>query len=114
MPRFDFNNKTFSLLENSENGKVSSDTIFRYRQEGNLVTADYEGGTIRYGKIIAKLDEDKLEMLYQCLTEDGELKAGKAEAHIRMDENNKIRLLLDWQWLNDSTKKGTSEYVEVE
>ncbi|SNY94765.1 hypothetical protein [Flagellimonas pacifica] len=112
MQRFNLNNKTFSLLENSENGKVNSDTVFRYQQEDDLVTAEYDGGTIRYGKIIAQIDQDKLEMLYQCITVDGELKAGKANAQIRVDQNNKIHLHLDWEWLGDSSKKGISEYIE--
>ncbi|MGW9684347.1 hypothetical protein [Flagellimonas sp. 2504JD1-5] len=112
MQRYNLNNKTFLLLENSENGKVTSDTVFRYQQEGNLITAEYDGGTIRYGKIIAKLHEDKMEMLYQCITMEGELKAGKAKARIRLDANDKIHLYLDWEWLGDSSKKGTSEYIE--
>ena len=53
MSGFNFNNKTFSLIENSENGKVNSETIFKYKQEGHLVTADYYGGIIKYGKIRA-------------------------------------------------------------
>lgn len=50
MNKINFNHKTFSLIANSENGKVNSETIFEYKQNGNLVTADYYGGTIRYGK----------------------------------------------------------------
>jgi len=93
MTTFNFNNKTFSLIENSENGKVNPDTIFEYKQHSNLVTADYYGGSIKYGKIIARLNEDRLDMLYQCLTIDDELKAGKALAKI-------------------THNKGTSEYIE--
>ena len=48
-----FNNKTFLLVENSANGKVDFQTIFKYQQQGNLVTANYFGGNIQYGKIIA-------------------------------------------------------------
>jgi len=109
---FNFNNKNFSLIENSENGSASSKTIFKYKQEGNLVTADYEGGGISYGKIIAKLENDTLHMLYQCLTDEGGLKAGKAIAKVSLNTKNKIRLSLDWQWLGESGKKGTSEYIE--
>ena len=53
MEKLDFNNKAFSLIENSKNGKVNTETIFTFSQDGNLVTADYHGGSIRYGKIIA-------------------------------------------------------------
>lgn len=112
MATIDFHNKTFSLLENTANGKVSSETIFKYQQDGNLVTADYYGGTIRYGKIIAVLEGEQLNMLYQCLTTENELKAGKAIAAISLTENNKIRLQLHWSWLGETNHEGFSEYLE--
>ncbi len=77
-----------------------------------MVTADYYGGNIIYGKIIAQLRDDKLHMLYQCLTMDNELKAGKALAQVGFNENNKIKLKLNWEWLEDNQEKGVSEYVE--
>ena len=109
----DFNNKRFALLQNSENGQVNTDTIFEYKQDGNLVTADYFGGTIRYGKIIADLQGDKLIMLYQCMTTGNELRAGKAIAEISVTEIGKIKLDLAWEWLTNGNDKGTSEYIEM-
>lgn len=114
MKHFDFNNKKFALIQNSENGQVNTETIFEYKQNGNLVTADYFGGTIKYGKIIADLQGDKLSMLYQCITTENELKAGKAIAQISVSENEKIKLKLNWEWLNNGNDKGTSEYVEID
>ena len=114
MSKFDFNNKRFAVIENSDNGEVNTQTIFHYQQKGNLVTADYSGGTITYGKIIADLRDDRLNMLYQCLTVDNELKAGKALAKIRLTENGKIKLTLDWEWLDEENAKGRSEYLEIE
>ena len=112
MKNIDFNNKTFSLITNSENGEVDETTIFEYEQKGDLVTANYYGGTIKYGKIIAVLKDDKLDMLYQCLTVDNELKAGKAIAHIIVTPEDKIRLKLHWHWLDDENLSGISEYLE--
>ena len=112
MTEFNFNNKTFSLLENTKNGKVNSETIFKYKQEGNLVTANYYGGSIKYGKIIANLKNNKLDMLYQCITTENELKAGKAIAKISLTEDNKIKLELNWEWLGEKNKSGISEYIE--
>ncbi len=112
MNKPNFNNKTFTLVDNGNKGKATKDTVFKYKQNGSLVTADYQGGTITYGKIIAKLEADQLNMLYQCLTTDGELKAGKAIAEIKMNENGKIRLLLNWEWIGGGVGKGTSEYLE--
>ena len=101
------------LLENSENGEVDSTTIFEYQQKDNLVTAKYHGGTIKYGKIIAHIEDDELDMLYQCSTIDNQLKAGKALAKISTTEQGKIKLSLDWEWLNGNDEKGKSEYIEV-
>jgi hypothetical protein len=113
MKHFDFNNKKFALIQNSSNGQVNTDTIFEYKQDDNLVTADYYGGSIKYGKIIAKLTGEQLEMLYQCLTTDNQMKAGKAIGQISLTENNKIKLSLEWEWLTNSSEKGKSEYIEI-
>ena len=91
MSEFNFNNKIFYLLENSESGKVNSDTVFKYQQKDNVITADYYGGTIKYGKIIATLENNQLNMLYQCVTDEGQLKAGKALATVSFTESQKIR-----------------------
>ena len=108
-----FHNKQFALVQNSENGAVDPEVHFHYQQEGDLVTADYAGGPIRYGKIIARLQEDHLDMLYQCLTTENELKAGKALAKITLDDRGKIRLKLNWEWLDAEGRTGVSEYVEL-
>ncbi len=113
MSKFNFNNRKFALIQNSESGQVTTDTIFEYKQQDNLVTADYFGGTIKYGKIIADLKDDELNMLYQCLTNDNQLKAGKAIAKISLTNEGKIKLSLNWEWLTNGNEKGVSEYIEI-
>lgn len=113
MADFDLNNKKFTLIQNTSKGRVDSETIFEYKQDGNLVMADYFGGSIKYGKIIAKLNGKKLNMLYQCLTTDDELKAGKAIADIYSSDNGKLKLSLVWEWLTDRGGRGESEYLEI-
>jgi hypothetical protein len=77
MSQFNFHNKRFALIQNSESGQVNIDTVFEYQQNENLVTANYYGGTIQYGKIIANLEGDELNMLYQCITNDKQIKQVK-------------------------------------
>jgi hypothetical protein len=112
MSEFNFNLKKFVLIENSKHGTVNDQTIFNYQQEGDLVTAEYSGGLIKCGKIIAILKGDELNMLYQCLTTDNQLRAGKAIAKITLTEAGKLKLLLNWEWLGQSHEKGQSEYIE--
>jgi len=51
--------------------------------------------------------------LYQCITQENELKAGKAIAEISLTEKDKIKLKLDWQWLTHDQSTGKSEYLEI-
>jgi hypothetical protein len=113
MPDFDFNNKTFVLLKNSESGLVDTGTLFRYKQDGELVTAGYSGGSILHGSIVAVLAGNRLEMLYHCLTTAKELRAGRAAAVITTMPNGKIKLSLDWEWLTGPAGRGQSEYIEA-
>ena len=96
MNKFNFNNKIFVLVDNSKNGTTNTETIFKYQQEGDLVTADYSGGSIKYGKIIALYKNDILDMRYQCITSSNELKSGKAIATISTNSEGKIKLNLNW------------------
>ncbi|MFD6442844.1 hypothetical protein ACFWDG_24450 [Peribacillus sp. NPDC060186] len=41
-----YNGRIFIAKDNSENGEVSENTFFYYSQEGNILTASYEGGEI--------------------------------------------------------------------
>lgn len=51
-------------------------------------------------------------MLYQCLTDENELKASKVTAKIRLNKKNKIKLTLKWKQLDETEEKGISEYIE--
>jgi hypothetical protein len=47
-----YEGKTFRSVSNSATGDVSSETRFRYHQEGELVWASYEAGTVRFGTLV--------------------------------------------------------------
>ena len=64
---------------------------------------------------IGFLNNNTLEMLYNCSTTDNELKAGKATTIVSTNEFGKLKLFLDWRWLNQSIDTtGKSEYIEIE
>ncbi len=110
--KFNLDNKKFALISNSEKGTVNSETIFHYKQIGRVVHADYSGGSIVNGKIFALMKGEQLEMIYQCITTDHELKAGKAHAKIELNEKGKVLLKLNWQWMQGEGT-GQSEYIEI-
>ena len=53
-----YNNKKFRVFENSENGETTTETIFEYKQIGNILTSEYSGGQIVRGHLIGLVDDN--------------------------------------------------------
>jgi len=72
--KYNLEGKIFQSISNTDNGEVSSDTLFHYHQDGTIVTAEYSGGSIVKGHLIAKvLDTGQLDMRYHHINTDGEI-----------------------------------------
>lgn len=93
---------------------MSRETIFRYSQEGKVVTATYAGGGIITGSLVAIVDEQGvLDMRYQHINDKFELMTGKCISRPEVLENGKIRLHEEWQWTCKDYSKGRSVVEEV-
>lgn len=108
------NNKRFVTRVN-KNGLSSNETVFQYYQNGKTITGSYKGGAIAEGNLIGKhIGNNKIELLYQCLTDNGELKSGQSIGIVLKNSEGKFVLKFDWKWLNGALTSGQSEYIEVE
>lgn len=106
-------NKKFITTEN-KHGLSSNKTIFQYFQEGTTITGTYKGGEIREGFVVGKqVTENRIELLFQSITKNGELKAGASKGVISLSDDGKLLLNFDWNWLNGDQSGGTSSYVEL-
>ncbi len=52
-----YNNRKFRPIINSDNGEVDNETVFHYRQIGNILSCDYQGKLIQKGHLIGLVDE---------------------------------------------------------
>lgn len=112
--QINYDNKRFKSISNSESGEVSGETIFSYHQKDNAVWAEYSGGEIVFGNLIAKIsDDNSLDMRYQHLNSKGELMTGKCFSTPEILENDKIRLHEKWQWTSGDYSKGESIVEEI-
>jgi len=112
--KINYDNKTFASVRNSETGEVSSETVFHYHQKNNLVWAEYAGGEIVFGNLIAKVtDNDSLEMRYQHLNKNGELMTGKCFSVPETLSDGRIQLHEKWQWTSGDFSKGESIVEET-
>ncbi len=104
-----YSGKTFKPIVNSENGETSGDTLFHYKQKGNILTAEYSGGKIKYGHLVALVDKDgNIDMRYHQVNEQGELMTGICKSTPEILANGKIRLYEKWQWTSGDLSKGES------
>ena len=57
-------NRYFTTQSNSGNGEVSSETVFHYHQDGDLVYAEYSGGEILKGHLLGKMIDGYRRLLH--------------------------------------------------
>ena len=108
-----YNNKTFRPIRNTENGETSVETIFHYKQNGNLLTCEYSGGKILKGHLIGLVDEaGNINMRYHQMNEKGVLMTGICLSKPEVLENGKILLRESWQWTSGDGSKGESVLEE--
>ena len=109
-----YHNKRFRPLENTENAETGTDTIFHYKQEGNLLTAAYAGGKIRKGHLIGLVDDSgTIEMRYHQINTEGKLMTGICSSTPKIDADGKIRLYEHWEWTSGDRTKGKSVLIEL-
>ena len=109
-----YGGRLFRATETSDSSQASPDTIFKYEQNGAMVTATYAGGNIRFGQIIGYVDDEGiLNMRYQHLDSEGELKTGWCITTPELLPSGKIRLHEKWKWTCGHRARGTSTLDEM-
>lgn len=111
---FNYDNKTFRPASNSPNGEVDATTRFHYHQDGPLVWADYAGGEIKRGSLIATVAADgSLDMRYHHVNVRGELMTGKCRSVPEVLGDGRLRLKETWEWTSGDGSRGESVVEEV-
>lgn len=109
-----YNDKRFRPVSNTENAETSSETIFYYKQEGNILTCEYTGGQIIKGQLIAIVaDNGHIDMRYHQINNKGELMTGICKSKPEILPNGKIRLIENWQWTSGDYSRGQSILEEI-
>lgn len=109
-----YDSRKFRSVENSATGEVSGETVFQYYQSGSLVHAEYRGGEIVFGTLIAIMAGDgSLDMRYQHLNRRGELMTGLCRSTPQILPDGRIRLHERWQWTSGDRSSGESIIEEL-
>ena len=109
-----YGGRLFRPVEISDTSQTGTDTIFKYEQNGDMVTATYSGGHVKFGQIIGRVDsEGILDMRYQHIDRDGALMTGYCKTTPEILPNGKMRLHEKWRWTCGHRAKGRSVLEEI-
>jgi hypothetical protein len=109
-----YDGRVFRPVQTGETGEADSGTTFRYFQDGDLVWAEYEGGSIAKGHLVAIADASGcLNMRYHHVNTSGELMTGICGSIPEVLPDGRLRLLEKWQWTSGDLSSGESILEEV-
>jgi hypothetical protein len=112
MSELSYNNKRFVGVENYDDGDLTQDVLFHYKQVGNTVWGTFEGGRVRFGTLVADvLENNQLRMVWQYLNIDGEFVSGECLSKPKLLPDGRLRLEETWSTANGPT--GTSAIEEI-
>ncbi|WP_330209395.1 hypothetical protein [Pseudomonas sp. AM4(2022)] len=106
-------NRRFVVANNAQ-GLSGTGTVFHYKVEDGVISSTYQGGRIRLGTQVGRVTGvDSIELLYHCMTINGELLAGWSRGTVGVDQAGHTTLSFVWGWLSGQTGGGESSYVEL-
>lgn len=112
--RTDLDGRTFRSVRNTDNGDVGAETVFHYHQHGDIVWAEYHGGAVVRGHLLARvLETGQLDMRYHHLNDRGEFMLGTCLSTPERLPDGRLRFHESWQWLTGDGSAGTSVIEEV-
>jgi hypothetical protein len=89
-------------------------TVARYRQDGDLVWADFAGGKVRRGTITGTCAPDgALRLAYTMVLETGEVISGHTVNVPERRPDGRLVLREEWQRYGEHAARGVSYLEEV-
>ena len=114
MKKINYNGRVFRTSSTSETGDVDLETRFHYSRNGDIVWANYSGGQIVMGHLIAIADADGcLDMRYQHVNSSGQLMTGICRSTPEILPDGRLRLIEKWQWTSGDLSTGESVLEEI-
>lgn len=110
----DYEGRRFRSVENSGTGEVGPGTVFAYRQDGEVVSATYEGGDVRSGVLIATADGGgNLDARYAHVSASGGLMTGECRTTPEVLPDGRLKLHEEWRWTSGEESSGRSVVEEI-
>lgn len=107
----DIDGRVLAGVSNSADGEVGQATVFTYRQDGDVVWAEYSGGAVVRGNLVGTRTGSDLHFRYAHLGPDGQTSGGVCESTIEVLDDGRVRFHESWTW-ESRAGSGTSVVEE--
>ena len=101
-----------NAVETDPNGVIGVETIFKFRQTGSRVYAEYAGGKIDQGYLVGVVDGAAFEFRYCQLEVDGSLNGGVSQCELARGEDSLIQIIEHFEW-ESRPGKGRNVFQEL-
>ena len=111
-----YQDRWFAGIVNYNEGDFTGDTLFHYRQEGDVVWGTYQGGGVRLGTLVARVEPDgHLDMRWQHVNVHGEFRHGTSSSEPLVLSDGRLRLADSWSMptTDGGLVAGISEVEEI-
>jgi GNAT superfamily N-acetyltransferase len=103
--QYNFHKKQFKVIKNDGiDVEVTTETIFNFYQNEELIYAEYKGGKVKYGEIFGLVENNTVHFYYSQVNFEGVKNQGSSTDEIKVLDNNKLQLIDKWEWKNKSGK----------
>jgi len=96
------------VVQTAPNGVVGRDTVFKFYQVGDVVTASYSGGRVRVGYLVGILKGDRLSFRYCQVSDEDHVDGGSSNARIESVDGGRLRLIESFKW---ESRDGSGENI---
>jgi Asp/Glu/Hydantoin racemase len=109
-----YDGRRFRSVANTPNGEVDAQTVFHYRQQGDVIWATYSGGGIAFGTFTGRvLAGGVLDFNYAHVNVAGQSMTGHCVSTPEILPDTRIRLREVWQWTSGDRSRGESVVEEM-
>ncbi len=112
--KINYHNRRFRVKATSTNSETDTNTIFHYKQEGEVLSCEYSSAHITKGHLLGTVDEaGTIRMRYHQINTKGDLMTGICTSTPEIQADGKILLHENWEWTSGDRTKGSSQLIEI-